>query len=299
MAFNRVDGAWKIIKIGRLVMLLKALLTIISVFSASASYGAFVTYEAAGSDPASITGVRDAFRAAVGGGTTAGANGSFGGLRREINWDGIPATSADPNLLSADFFNVTSPRGAVFSTPGTGFLVSANAGSSSPVLFGYPNDFQVFSSQRLFTAVNSNITNVSFFLPGTSTAASINAFGLIFVDIETANSTLLEFFDESSALLYSRNGLVAGNQGLTFLGAIAGAGERISRVRITAGLNTITANGTLGNPNDDVVVMDDFIYAEPTAKTIPEPPIMVLLGCGLLAWRLMRSSRDMESFRNS
>jgi hypothetical protein len=29
------------------------------------------------------------------------------------------------------------------------------------------------------------------------------------------------------------------------------------------------ANGQLGNPNDDIVVMDDFIYATPTA--IPEP----------------------------
>lgn len=272
-------------------MLFKALLTIILVFSASASYGAFITYEAAGSDPASIIGVRDAFRAAVGGGTVAGANGSFGGLRREINWDGVPDARADPNLLPADFFNVNSPRGVIFSTPGTGFLVSANAGSSSPVLFGFPNDFQTFSALRLFTSVNSNITDVSFFLPGTSIAASINAFGLIFVDIETANSALLEFFGESNSLLYSRNGLVAGNQGLTFLGAIANAGERISRVRITSGLNTITANGLLGNPNDDVVVMDDFIYAEPISKTIPEPSTIILLSFGLLMGALRNSPR--------
>lgn len=264
-------------------MLLKALLMFASLFCASTSYGAFITYEAAGSTSTSISGVRDDFRAAVGGGTVAGANGSFGGLRREINWDGVPGVSADPNLLPADFFNVTSPRGAVFSTPGTGFLVSANAGSSSPVLFGFPLDFQTFSAQRLFTPVNSSVMDVHFFLPGTTTAATISAFGLIFVDVETLNSTLLEFFDESSALLYSRNGLVAGNQGLTFLGAIANAGERISRVRITSGLNTITANGTLGNPNDDVVVMDDFIYAEPATKTVPEPPTIILLGCGFLA----------------
>ncbi len=47
--------------------------------------------------------------------TVAGANGSFGGLRREINWDGVPDARSDPNPFPADFFNTTSPRGAVFS----------------------------------------------------------------------------------------------------------------------------------------------------------------------------------------
>src|SRR5215813_11431372 len=78
---------------------------------------AFLTFESEGANPAAITPTRDAFRAAVGGGTVAGANGSFGGLRREINWDGVPEALSDPNSLPANFFNTTSPRGAVFSTP--------------------------------------------------------------------------------------------------------------------------------------------------------------------------------------
>jgi hypothetical protein len=53
----------------------------------AASEAGFVTFEAAGADPAEIAPALDAFRAAVGGGSVAGANGSFGGLRREINWD--------------------------------------------------------------------------------------------------------------------------------------------------------------------------------------------------------------------
>src|SRR6476661_6105953 len=97
---------------------------------ANQAVASFTVFEAAGADTAAITATRDAFRAAVGGGTVAGANGDFGGLRREINWDGVPDARADPNLLPADFFNVTSPRGVVFSTPGTGFMVSANGGQS-------------------------------------------------------------------------------------------------------------------------------------------------------------------------
>jgi hypothetical protein len=240
----------------------------------------FTTFEAAGANAASITATRDAFRAAIGGGTVAGANGSFGGVRREINWDGVPDNRADPNLLPADFFNVTSPRGVVFSTPGTGFLVSANAGQSAPVLFGFPGDFQTFSPQRLFTAVNSNITDVQFFVPGTSVAATTTAFGLIFVDAEVAGLTKLSFYDATDTLIYTHDALVGGNQGLSFLGAVANGGS-ISRVRITSGLNTIVSNGVLGNPNDDVVVMDDFLYAEPTLN-VPEPSSLALVGVGLL-----------------
>ena len=230
----------------------------------------------------------------MGGGIVAGANGSFGGLRREINWDGVPTAQADPNPLPGNFFNVNSPRGVVFSTPGTGFLVSANAGDSAPALFGFANEFQVFSPQRLFTAVNSNVTDVQFFSPGTSTAATTSAFGLVFVDVEGAGLTTLQFFDTNNALIYSRSALVAGNQGLSFLGATITGGS-ISRVRITSGLNTIVSNGVLGNPNDDVVVMDDFLYAEPIQFTaaIPEPSTyaLMLAGLGALGFVARRRKR--------
>src|SRR4029077_7438082 len=136
-------------------------------------------------------------------------------------------------------------------------------------------DFQTFSAQKLFTAVNSNTTDVSFFVPGTSIAATTSAFGCIFGDAQVAGLTKIEFFDQNNSLIYTRDALVAGNQGLSFVGAVADAGELISRVRLISGLNTIVSNGVLGNPNDDVVVMDDFLYAEPTAA-VPEPSSLVL-----------------------
>ncbi len=263
-------------KLHRLIAVTAALV------AAPASWAAFVSFESAAGNAAGITATRDAFRTSVGGGTVAGANGSIGGLRREINWDGVQDPQSDPNNLPANFFNSTSPRGVEFSTPGAGFRVSANAGQATPSLFGFANEFQAFSAQKLFTAIGSNITDVRFFVPGTSTAATTNAFGAIFVDVEVAGLTKIEFFDANDLLIFTRNALTAGNQGFSFLGAVGNAGERISRVRLTSGLNSIVSNGVLANPNDDVVVIDDFLYAEPLSRNvIPEPAGLALFAFAL------------------
>src|SRR6476659_8611043 len=131
--------------------------------SASPAF-ALVVFSDTGANVAAITPTRDAYRTALGGGTVAGANGLFSdgtGARREINWDGVPDAFAAPNNLPANFFNVNSPRGAVFSTPGTGFQVSANAGIA-PIQFDniaptYSQTFEPFSPQRLFTSLGSNV----------------------------------------------------------------------------------------------------------------------------------------------
>src|SRR5204863_9194527 len=103
----------------------------ILVSSMSPAYGAAVVFSFFGPDAASITATRDAFRVAIGGGTVAGANGLFGGVRREINWDAVPDGFSRPNNLPANFFNVNSPRGSVCSTSGTRLQVSATASSDN------------------------------------------------------------------------------------------------------------------------------------------------------------------------
>lgn len=174
----------------------------------SSALGQITVRSGSAADVAGITPIRDQFRADLGGGTTAGANGLFDdgtSQRREINWDGVPAGFSAPNSLPANFFNANSPRGAVFSTPGTGFMVSGastDAGAGQPALanFGnidpsYATTFSPFSTQRLFTAIGSTVMDVNFFLPGTSIPAAVRGFGVVFSDVEQAGTTALQFFD--------------------------------------------------------------------------------------------------------
>lgn len=255
-------------------------------FAVASATAAPITFSAAGANAAAIQATVDSFRAALGP-LNPNVAGSFGTGRREINWDGVPDAFSAPNNLPANFFNVNSPRGVVFSTPGTGFQVSANAGVG-PVEFdninpNYSTQFQTFSSQRLFTSLGSTITDVNFFVPGSTTASSTSAFGAVFTDVDLANITSIQFFDTIGQSVGTFSAPVA-NNGLSFLGVQFNAGERIGRVRITSGNTPLGPTETGGL---DVVVMDDFIYSEPAAA-VPEPVTTLLVGTGLLAITLSR-----------
>jgi hypothetical protein len=238
-----------------------------------------IVFTAAGANPASIQSTVDTFRTTLGS-LNPNVAGSFGSGRREINWDGVPDALSAPNNLPPNFFNVNSPRGAVFSTPGTGFQVSANAGVG-PVRFdnlnaGYSAQFQTFSPQRLFTSLGSNILDVNFFVAGSNTPAFVSGFGSVFTDVDLANLTSIEFFDQNNLSL-GKFFVPVDNNGLSFLGVFFNGGELISRVRITSG--NLNVGATDNGATTDVVVMDDFIYGEP--KEVPEPSTMLLLGTGL------------------
>lgn len=257
----------------------------------AAPLSAQTTFSATGANGASIQSTVDAFRLALGP-LNSNVAGSAGSGRREINWDGVPDALSDPNLLPANFFNVNSPRGVVFSTPGTGFLTSASATNpySRPVLFGgvdpsYPTSFTAFSPQRVFTPVGSNVLDVSFFVPGSLSAATTNGFGAVFADVDIASTTSLTFFDASNNSLGTY--FVASTAGVgtfSFLG-VSFATPVISRVRITLGNTVLAAGATDQNGTGrDVVVLDDFIYGEPIGvSTVPEPASVALMSIGLAA----------------
>ena len=254
----------------------------------SVATAGFITRGIGGSnDPASIQAIVDLFRADLGTPNNGNAAGPLPGGRREINWDGGGAVTAAP--VGTPFAGFQNTRGALFTTPGTGFLQTPlTASQLLSINPTYGTTFGLFSPLRIFTPIGSNITDVHFFVPGTLTPATVSGFGAVFTDVDLGDSASLAFFDIDNNLLFSANvlaGLVPDGS-LSFLGAFADAGEQIFRVRVTSGT---TALGPNDNPSGgiDVVALDDFIYAEPRAVArVPEPSILVLLGVGLLAWRL-------------
>ncbi len=258
------------------------LLGLASIAIPQATQAVPITFSAAGANAAAIQGTVDAFRANLGALNPNNA-GSFGSGRREINWDGVPNGFSAPNNLPANFFNVNSPRGAVFSSSaGNAFQVSANAGVA-PVRFGniepqYADLFTTFSSQRLFTALGTNIYDVNFFVPGSTTPALTRAFGSVFTDVDFDLSTSIEYFDLANTSLgkYFVPNVPSGNQTLSFLG-VAFDSPVVSRVQITSGSQILAA----GNTAQDLVVADDFIFAEPIAA-VPEPTSFAIFGLGSL-----------------
>ena len=89
-------------------------------------------------------------------------------------------------------------------------------------------------------------------------------------------------FDGNNALLDTFFVPVGPAGSLSFLGVNYGSAV-VARVRVTSG------NDVLGSPENgnDLVVMDDFIYAEP----LPEPGTMGLLVMGTLGLGLVTSRR--------
>jgi hypothetical protein len=232
-------------------------------------------FQAAGTNPASIQSTVDQFRAALGGNNNLNNPGPLTAGRREINWDGGGSTATSLGVTPFDVFLNT--RGNRSTTPGTGFVQAPASGLAD--LFGnpsYANIFQAFSPVRLFSPIGSNVTDTTFFVPGTNgaTAATTRAFGVVLSDVDQPDgsgpggkegnrkaSTLVEYFAADGTLLFSSFVAAApGDGGLSFLGIVLDD-ARIARVRITTG----AVPGADDTPKTDVAMMDDFIYGEPQA----------------------------------
>ena len=263
-------------------------LGVLSVIVVNATALAGFTEFSVGGDTtaASIQPTVDAFRVALGNPNNGSAAGPLAGGRREINWDGggaaVSAAAGTP-------FTGFQSRGATFTTPGTGFLQTPLGDAAFTAINpAYATTFGVFSPQRLFTPLGSNITDVRFSLPGSGGAvpATVSGFGAVFADVDTVNTTTMQFFDDDDNPIQTFNvppdspNNTAPGGGLSFFGAIADAGERIARVRIITGNTALGPNDQNGD-NVDVVVMDDFLYDEPEA--VPEPATAALTAFGLVA----------------
>ncbi|MFN0109725.1 MAG: hypothetical protein ACKVZH_12800 [Blastocatellia bacterium] len=225
-----------------------------------------------GAGTTAATDAFNAFRTAIGGADNSTVAGPQASGRREINWDAV-------RLDGTDFNNVTTPivankitgipvnrfqaRGARFDTvlavANDGF-VSANAAVAS--------QFPSFSPANTFASFNSNKYAVDFVLAGTTIPAATRGFGAIFLDVELANTSSIEYFNGSVSL--GKFFVPVGQNGQPeFMGVLFNA-PVVTRVVITTGTAAIfnftngqVAAGASDSATTDLVALDDFSYGEP------------------------------------
>jgi len=230
--------------------------------------------EATGADAAAIQAAVDAFRADLGGANNGNTPGAQASGQRAITWDGADNDAA-PARLPGDFFNAIAPRGALINGGDNGriqFQVSADDTNPTPTLseFGnvnptYQTAFGAFSAPRLFSALNSNVYDVDFVVPGTLDPATVSGFGVVFTDVDVAGSSKVEYFDSHGNLVFSRDALAtAGDASFSFLG-VKFVGTPIAKVRITSGSAALGEDDVTQGGQEDIVVVDDFLYGEPKA----------------------------------
>jgi hypothetical protein len=235
-------------------------------------------FQATGPDLASIQNTIDQYRTALGATNNGNNPGPLADGRREINWDGGGSTATA--IAGTPFNGFLVNRGALFSTTGTGFVQAPVAGLATtfnnPT---YETIFQAFSPQRLFSAVDSTVTETTFFVPGPGAEtkpATTRGFGAVFTDVDQPNgsspdhtngnrpaSTRIEYLDAGGSSIFSSSVPASpGDKSVSFLGIVF-TDARIAKVRITSG-------DTIPGPNDDgthdIVMMDDFLYGEPQPR---------------------------------
>ena len=247
-----------------------------TVAAAAQRFVAPTVFQAAGTSAASIQSTVDQFRAALGV-TNNGNNPGQASGRREINWDGGSPTNAATSLSGTPLTAFLNTRGANITTRGSGFVQAPASGLADT--FGnssYATIFHAFSPLRLFSPIGSNVTVVEFAVPGSNgnTPATTTGFGVVFTDVDSPDgsrpddrtgnrhaSTVIEYFGTHGELLFKSSAPASpGDGNLSFLGVVFDD-ARIARVKIIAG-------DAAPGPNDgsaDIVMMDDFLYGEPTA----------------------------------
>jgi hypothetical protein len=210
----------------------------------------------------------DGFRQLLGSLNTGTAAGSG---RREINWDAVPEEMLGKPLPN-DFFNPTGPgalaarqRGLTYTAGSGQFVVSkANFEDINTLAAG---SFKPFSGTNTFANTTSALWEVGFQVPGQQNAASVRGFGAVFSDVDVANATSLEFFNEDKSLGKFFVPVHDATSSFSFLGVYFPAGEQVTKVAVSHPgiLNAGQADISSGGPKD-LVVLDDFFYSEPTGK---------------------------------
>lgn len=214
------------------------------------------------------------FRNFLGGANNGSLEGPQEGGHRQINWD----ADIVPFDMPGDFFHIKVTRGLELipqkkakskSKAGTRggrkngeqkFLVS-NAGDDDKfdsINPGAAQDFSFFSENRLFTHTKDNKLTIIFHEAGSgkhAPRAGVKGFGAVFVDVDKANKTKMVWKNKRGCVITEAY-VEPKDEGLSFLGMYLDDSDIFS---VEIHLPT-----TIDKLGTDFVVMDDFIYGEPT-----------------------------------
>ncbi len=207
-----------------------------------------------------LTAALTEFRTAAGDPLNGGGTGPQPGGRREIRWDGAPADQTNTNTFPIDFFR---GAGLIHTTDGTGLRVSDN--DFADLDPGYGEEFESFSKAKTFMAIGSARMTLTFRVPGTDEPAEVNAFGIVFSDVdrEGAASITLHAADGEDLGTYTAP-IRADAAGHSFVG-VAFDRPLIARVEVVSGEAALAAgrDDLSDGGAHDLVVTDDFLYGEP------------------------------------
>lgn len=191
--------------------------------------------------------------------------------RREISWESVPDDMLDKSL-PAQFFNQTGAdasaalqKGITYD-PGLDFRVSKTGFASiDPEAAG---QFKAFSGSAVFARVGDQPQPwpISFQVAGSMDAAAVRGFGMVVNDVDVAGSVKIDFFNGTALIGSVDVPARTADSPFSFAGLLFKE-PMITSIRVThqgllkAGEKDISQGGT-----NDLVVMDDFIYAEPVRK---------------------------------
>lgn len=239
----------------------------------------------------------NAFEAAIGGVKNVAALPQTGGFRT-ITWDGVALDGTDfggnttiivPNKVVGIPVNRFQTQGTIFeevyAVSSDGFTsVNPSVNAANPALF--PS----FSPTNTFAMFNTTTIDLRLALPSgantTAVPAATRGFGAVFQNVRLANTTSIEYFDGDHSL--GQFFVPVGTQGQSeFLGELFSA-PVVTRVTITCGTDvlfsfdgTTPVAGAADNPgaSHNLVVTDDFVYAEPVAVTpVAQTPFTAVAG---------------------
>lgn len=222
---------------------------------------------------------KNAFQAAIGGANNGGTPAPQPNGFRIINWDGVAMAANDGTftnqVINADTVGIPTNR---FQERGMNFaeVYAVSDDGFTSVNGGVALQFPAFSPNKTFAMFNENTIEFNFVLPSTHGVnvpiqGVTRGFGAIFLDVETANTTSIEYFSGTTSL--GKFFVPVGASGEAQFFGVLFQNPVVTNVVITLGNATLfnfdgvtaTAGPADAPPTTDLAVTDDFVYPEPQA----------------------------------